>query len=560
MTITGAGPQSTTIEQTTHDRIIDSTAAKLAISELTLTGGHLVGAPGAAGQAGLAAGAANAVGGQGESEYGSAISANGALTLTDDIITGNTSIGGKGGTGGQASSGTGGAGGQGGTVTGAISIVGPLTIVRTAVVNNTAVGGNGGNGAAGHGPGPAPGAAGGQAGFASGGGIVGGGKLTITDSLIAGNVARGGKGGTGGNGANTAGSPGGSGGAAWGSYGGGIHIEGGTTLYATNVTITGNQSQGSQGGNGGNGVHAGTKGGAAMNSTGGSGGGIAAILGPTAHLASVTLAANTSASTAVAAVGGDPGSGGVHGTNGTVGPGYGDDLTLGGFATSTVTLADTILAGGADPSPTATNCYLDPAYAVITSIGHNLDDGHSCIPSPAATDHVDMPAGLGALANNGGPTLTIALAAGSAAIAAGASPCLAADGVTPVTTDQRGLPRTSPCDIGAFQTQPANVPAPPIGVKVSLTGLTLSHASVRRGHSVHVAFALNADAGVTFRLTHRHHGHIVTVVGAPRALVATAGANRLTWKPSKKLSPGAYQLSATPDGGPAVTTAITIRR
>jgi hypothetical protein len=297
-----------------------------------------------------------------------------------------------------------------------------------------------------------------------------------------------------------------------------------------------------------------------MNSTGGSGGGIAAILGPTAHLASVTLAANTSASTAAAAVGGDPGSGGVHGTNGTVGPGYGDDLTLGGSFTSTLTLTDTILAGGADPSAAATNCWVDPVYAVITSIGHNLDDGHSCLLSPTATDRIDTPAGLGALADNGGPTQTMALLPGSAAIAAGASPCLAADGVTPVTHDQRGQPRTSPCDIGAWQREPIDMPAPPIGVKVSLTGLMLSHASVRRGHAVHVAFVLDTGARVTFRLTCRRHGLTVAVAGAPMALVAKLGANRLTWTPSKKLAPGAYRLTATPDGGSAVTTAITVRR
>lgn len=51
---------------------------------------------------------------------------------------------------------------------------------------------------------------------------------------------------------------------------------------------------------------------------------------------------------------------------------------------------------------------------------------------------------LGELSDNGGPTLTIPLLAGSPAIDA-------ADGCT--DTDQRGEPRQGPCDIGAFELQ-----------------------------------------------------------------------------------------------------------
>ena len=61
--------------------------------------------------------------------------------------------------------------------------------------------------------------------------------------------------------------------------------------------------------------------------------------------------------------------------------------------------------------------------------------------------------GLGSLSNNGGPTQTMALLPGSAAINAG----VIADypgTTTPITTDQRGEPLDSPNpDIGAFQTQ-----------------------------------------------------------------------------------------------------------
>lgn len=50
---------------------------------------------------------------------------------------------------------------------------------------------------------------------------------------------------------------------------------------------------------------------------------------------------------------------------------------------------------------------------------------------------------LEALADNGGPTLTMALQAGSPAIDAGGSEC--------PTTDQRGVLRQGPCDIGAYE-------------------------------------------------------------------------------------------------------------
>ncbi len=54
---------------------------------------------------------------------------------------------------------------------------------------------------------------------------------------------------------------------------------------------------------------------------------------------------------------------------------------------------------------------------------------------------------LAGLKNNGGPTKTHALLAGSPAIGAVLTGC------PPPATDQRGLPRSAPCDIGAFETQ-----------------------------------------------------------------------------------------------------------
>ena len=55
---------------------------------------------------------------------------------------------------------------------------------------------------------------------------------------------------------------------------------------------------------------------------------------------------------------------------------------------------------------------------------------------------------LGLLADNGGGTWTHALLAGSPAINAGSCTDIAGD---PITVDQRGTARTSPCDIGAYE-------------------------------------------------------------------------------------------------------------
>jgi hypothetical protein len=87
----------------------------------------------------------------------------------------------------------------------------------------------------------------------------------------------------------------------------------------------------------------------------------------------------------------------------------------------------------------------------ITSRGHNIETGNSC-GFTAAGDKVNTNPMLGSLANNGGPTLTMALQPGSPAIGAG-------DNAACPATDQRGLARPrlktatlgEVCDIGAYE-------------------------------------------------------------------------------------------------------------
>jgi fibronectin-binding autotransporter adhesin len=104
------------------------------------------------------------------------------------------------------------------------------------------------------------------------------------------------------------------------------------------------------------------------------------------------------------------------------------------------------------------NCVVSsgPPSSILDG-GYNLDDGTSCDFSAAnhslsTTDPMVDSAGL---ADNGGPTQTVALLSGSPAIDAippGVNGC-----GTTITSDQRGLsrPQGPGCDIGAFEAVPS---------------------------------------------------------------------------------------------------------
>ena len=135
----------------------------------------------------------------------------------------------------------------------------------------------------------------------------------------------------------------------------------------------------------------------------------------------------------------------------------------------TAILTDTIVAGntGADIGGPVS---VSGSYNLIGTGGSGglIDgvDGNIVLTSLTAL-------GLAALGNNGGPTQTMALLAGSPAIAAG----VIADypgTTTPITTDQRGEPLDTPNpDIGAFQTQGSGL--------IGLTFSGLSNQSITYG-------------------------------------------------------------------------------
>jgi CSLREA domain-containing protein len=125
---------------------------------------------------------------------------------------------------------------------------------------------------------------------------------------------------------------------------------------------------------------------------------------------------------------------------------YGTGAGLGeanGMGTSGISIRSSIISGNIHEYPGAADndCGTPPPV----SLGHNLDGDGTCL----LTGTGDLPSTdpqLGPLADNGGPTLTFALPAGSPAIDA-------ADGGACPAADQRGVsrPQGGGCDIGAFE-------------------------------------------------------------------------------------------------------------
>jgi len=258
----------------------------------------------------------------------------------------------------------------------------------------------------------------------SGGGVHNSGTLTITSSTVSGNSAAGNGfgGGVFNSGTLTLTSSTVSGNSAAGNgIGGGVFNLG--TLTLTNTTVSGN----SAGGNGGNG-----RGGGVFNSG-------------TLTLTNTTVSGNSA--------GGNARGGGLFNS---------------GVNSGQATLALSLVSG--NTAPTGAEISRDPDGNVLTANNFNLF-GHSGLtgaqafygftPGPSdlsATADGTRPTALGAilgptLADNGSPTRTHALIAGSPAVdAVPAGNCV-------TTTDQRGAPRpqdgdgntVADCDIGAFE-------------------------------------------------------------------------------------------------------------
>jgi hypothetical protein len=453
MTLTGAGPGRTIIQQTDgQDRVIDvdNVVKLVTVSHLTISGGTLgAGAPepgpaiytlaplalrdvtvsgnqetSSSGPSGGgvavgaivsldaltlihskisnnrataspgAGGAGATAGSDGNQAVGGILATKSSqLTLTDSTVSGNTATAGP---GGSSASGAGGAGGQ---AVGGLYVIdnAPLKASRSTFGDNQAQGGPGGAGATG-----------GSGGAAYGGGLfTPDGRLQIVSSTFSGNVALGGAGGTGAAGAGGAGGEARGGGVAGGSRS--------LSNSILNSTFYANQAVGGAGGSGS------PAGNAALSA----GGGVAENVDASLAIVSSTFVANQ-------AVG--------------AGTGRGGNLY---DQPSPITIAQSIFTGGV--ASVGSNCAI---AAAEVDHGHNLESTapSSCGFSRARHDLIGTNPRLSPLAANGGSAKTMALLAGSPAIRTGGT-CrdYTKTRAPALRTDERGKRRRVPCDIGAFQ-------------------------------------------------------------------------------------------------------------
>lgn len=115
---------------------------------------------------------------------------------------------------------------------------------------------------------------------------------------------------------------------------------------------------------------------------------------------------------------------------------------FGGGFVPTLTLTNTIITGN---QWYACEKFASGTVGNVVSGGHNVVQDDTC--NPATSDQIIWDALIGPLADNGGPTLTHALLAGSPAIDA-------ADTAVCPAVDQRGVARDATCDVGAFEYTP----------------------------------------------------------------------------------------------------------
>jgi CSLREA domain-containing protein len=219
----------------------------------------------------------------------------------------------------------------------------------------------------------------------NGGGIYSTGNLTLTDSTVSDNFA--------------------------GSTGGGIANAQPGIITISATTISGNG--------------AGTGGGGLDNSS---------VTAASATLANVTISGNTANTNGGGIRNSGLGSAPISVTNATIASNTAPSSSgLHNDTGDSATLKNTIMANTA-----ATNC---GGTTAVTDNGGNLDTGTTC---GFALSNADP--NLAPLADNGGPTQTRALLAGSQAIDAGTA-------CPPPFADQRGTtrPQGSACDIGAYE-------------------------------------------------------------------------------------------------------------
>ena len=483
-----------------------------------------------------------------------AVEGGGTLILSNLTITGGHATGGAGGTDNVGGAGGGGAGLGGGVLVDGSSS--SFTASGCTFVNNQARGGAGGSttsggtqaGAGGGGLGSPGGAVVGLIGGVGGGVNGGAGGARLTPGTDGGLGGGGGGGGSGANGT-AVGRPGGSGGFGGGGGGGGNFSHGALGGFGGGGGGGGGGQGSSLGGSGGFG---GGRGGDGANSGNGGGGGGGAGLGGGIFSNGGSLTLTNDTFTANTATGGAGGSGA---NSGTAGVGVGGavfvrngtlNATFDTFSANTAaqggtdvdvvsdgtgnqaiaTLKNSIL--GQDTTTTVTDFFTTTnGSGTAANFGASTDNlvtlngtGANGLPGAARVAGTSPNFAVAGLADNGGPTPTIALTAASTSVLA------AAANANGITTDQRGVARASTPDLGAFEYTPA--------------GPTISGVSPNQGFS-------NGGTAITITGTGFVSGATVTVGGAAATNVVVVSATSITATTPAGTIGGADLVLTNPD-------------
>ncbi|MBE2223511.1 MAG: family 16 glycosylhydrolase, partial [Anaerolineae bacterium] len=236
------------------------------------------------------------------------------------------------------------------------------------------------------------------------------------------------------------------GGAAFDLGGGGIYNGDGATLNLTNSTVSNNRTLGQPGG----GIYGFfnstinvTNSTVSGNVAGDVAGGFRTL--GNANIVNSTISGNTSTTWHGGAMFSTDGvvtvlNSTIVGNNAPGGAAGGFFVGTFGAASASLSLQNSVVANNGGFS--CIQFFGGAGTVALTSLGNNVFTDGTC--APVGSDQTVADPGVNALADNGGPTLTHALLAGSVAID------MANTAVCPVT-DQRGITRDALCDIGSFE-------------------------------------------------------------------------------------------------------------
>lgn len=310
--------------------------------------------------------------------------------------------------------------------------------------------------------------------------------------------------------------------------GGGIYVAGSGSLAIVNSTIAGNTVT-------------------SANAHVGQGGGIFASIGSTLTISNSTIEGNTAntGGTGLAQGGGIYSQASMTMTNvtlaGNTAHDGGGNLVLddtGASGAIALTIRNSVISGGTASSGNGNCAFVAGSHgAGLGTESYNLEDdsGPQCAFNNVTDQRGANPL-LGGLQNNGGGTDTMALGAGSPAIDAGnPSGCTDPNGAA-ITTDQRGMTRGSPCDLGAYESAsapkntalPSIAPSPTVGSSSTCSPGSWSSSPSFAYQWLHDGAPIGGATAATYRVASTDAGHMlscqVTASDADGSAQATSAA------------------------------------